>query len=258
MSADFDEDNVWDEPVIDVITENKIIDLTVTTISKSELEQIRDMAIYASNQKLQKLNIVLKNMNVYFYDDTLLINDKFNVCPELVKISQALGLDIKTIDCNLKGKTYILNDKLTSLIKTIDVDYKYGECVSNSQITEQIQELILNNEFVYNIDISLEEYFQQILQNDKLIIKGTQKVTSTYENGRLIKQEKQEVISNVDEINQQLKKFLLQTSQVLKVANENLRDGTAELLFSRARQMGYAVEKSQVGDKVEMVLVRYE
>lgn len=58
MSTDYDDDDVWDEPVIDVVTENKIIELNITTISKTELEQIREMAIYASNQKLQKLNIV--------------------------------------------------------------------------------------------------------------------------------------------------------------------------------------------------------
>lgn len=54
MSTDYDDDDVWDEPVIDVVTENKIIELNITTISKTELEQIREMAIYASNQKLQK------------------------------------------------------------------------------------------------------------------------------------------------------------------------------------------------------------
>ena len=54
MSADYDDDDVWDEPVIDVVTENKIIELDITTISKTELTQIQEMAKYASNQKLQK------------------------------------------------------------------------------------------------------------------------------------------------------------------------------------------------------------
>ena len=258
MSADYDDDDVWDEPVIDVVTENKIIELNITTISKTELEQIREMAIYASNQKLQKLNIVLQNMSVYVCDDTLLVNDKYNICPELIKISKALGLDIKLIECNLKGKSYIINDKLTNLIKAIDSTYNYEECVSNIKIIKEVKELIQNNKFTYNTNSSLSRYLHEIVRNGKLTIEGTQKIISTYEDGRLVGQEKQDIISNKDEINKTLTKFLFETSEVLKTANDNLRDGTAELLYSRARQMGYAVEESRNGDKIELVLVRYE
>ena len=78
------------------------------------------------------------------------------------------------------------------------------------------------------------------------------------EDGILINEEKQEIVSNKDEVTQKLKTFLSQTSDILQNANDNLRDGTAQLLYSRARQMGYSVEQTKVGNKVELVLVRYE
>ena len=37
MSADYDDDDVWDEPVIDVVTENKIIELYNSGLSMAKV-----------------------------------------------------------------------------------------------------------------------------------------------------------------------------------------------------------------------------
>ena len=258
MSADYDDDDVWDEPVIDVVTENKIIELDITTISKKELIQIQEMAKYASNQKLQKLNILLKNMSVFLHDNTLLVNDRYNICPDLINIAKVLGLEIKEVNCELRGKNYIISDKLTNLIRTIDSSYSYGDCAKNNEITAEIKEVISTNKYNTIVDFELSSFLHQIMKDGKLTITGSQQITSTYEDGILINEEKQEIVSNKDEVTQKLKTFLSQTSDILQNANDNLRDGTAELLYSRARQMGYAVEESRNGDKIELVLVRYE
>lgn len=258
MSADYDDDDVWDEPVIDVVTENKIIELDITTISKTELTQIQEMAKYASNQKLQKLNILFKNMNVFLYDNTLLVNDRYNICPDLINIAKEFGLEIKEVNCELRGKNYIIADKLTNLIRTIDSSYSYGDCAKNNEITDKIKEVISTNKFNTIVDFELSSFLHQIMKDGKLTITGSQKISSTYEDGNLINEEKQEIVSNKDEVTKKLKTFLSQTSDILQNANDNLRDGTAQLLYSRSRQMGYSVEQTKVGNKVELVLVRYE
>lgn len=258
MSADYDDDDVGDEPVIDVVTENKIIELDITTISKTELTQIQEMAKYASNQKLQKLNILFKNMNVFLYDNTLLVNDRYNICPDLINIAKEFGLEIKKVNCELRGKNYIIADKLTNLIRTIDSSYSYGDCAKNNEITDKIKEVISTNKFNTIVDFELSSFLHQIMKDGKLTITGSQKISSTYEDGNLINEEKQEIVSNKDEVTKKLKTFLSQTSDILQNANDNLRDGTAQLLYSRSRQMGYSVEQTKVGNKVELVLVRYE
>lgn len=258
MSADYDDDDVWDEPVIDVVTENKIIELDITTISKTELTQIQEMAKYASNQKLKKLNILFKNMNVFLHDNTLLVNDRYNICPDIINIAKEFGLEIKEVNCELRGKNYIIADKLTNLIRTIDSSYSYGDCAKNNEITDKIKEVISTNKFNTIVDFELSSFLHQIMKDGKLTITGSQKISSTYEDGSLINEEKQEIVSNKDEVTKKLKTFLSQTSDILQNANDNLRDGTAQLLYSRSRQMGYSVEQTKVGNKVELVLVRYE
>ena len=43
---------------------------------------------------------------------------------------------------------------------------------------------------------------------------------------------------------------------IVNKANEQLRDGTAKLIYSRARQMGYAVQEIKKGTQTQLVLVR--
>lgn len=49
-----------------------------------------------------------------------------------------------------------------------------------------------------------------------------------------------------------------ETAEIIKRTNEYLRDGTAKLIYTRARQMGYAVQEIKKGTQTQLVLVRYE
>ena len=42
------------------------------------------------------------------------------------------------------------------------------------------------------------------------------------------------------------------------LAEQQLRDGTAKLIYARARQMGYAVQEVKKGTQTQLVLVRCE
>ena len=45
---------------------------------------------------------------------------------------------------------------------------------------------------------------------------------------------------------------------IVQRTNANLRDGTTKLIYTRAKQMGYAVQEVKKGTQTQLVLVRYE
>ena len=49
-----------------------------------------------------------------------------------------------------------------------------------------------------------------------------------------------------------------EAENVVKKTNAYLRDGTTKLIYTRARQMGYAVQEVKKGTQTQLVLVRYE
>ena len=55
-----------------------------------------------------------------------------------------------------------------------------------------------------------------------------------------------------------VKDYIKTSTGVMEKGNIQLRDGTAKLLHSRARQMGYAVKEERKGNQVQLVLVRCE
>ena len=255
MSCDDDYD-YW-EPVIDVIEENKLLSIEINTVTQDDLITIEKAATDAIMQKLDKLNIVLKNLNVYCTDNVLLVNDKFGVCRELIEIAQAFGIEIKQIDCDLRGKSYLLQDTLFELISTINPQFsikKYANCEMTSELIAAIDK----NARAYRQDVELLKIFQEIKATGRYTITGTQHVKTTYEDGHMIDQTVGEIVSDEATITNRLKFYLEQTSSALRKTNDNLRDGTVKLLYNRARQMGYAVREERKGTQVQLVLVRCE
>ena len=61
MSADYDDDDVWDEPVIDVVTENKIIEL-----DSNLKEQIsKNLKSEWNIDRISKINISILKIAIY-------------------------------------------------------------------------------------------------------------------------------------------------------------------------------------------------
>ena len=48
------------------------------------------------------------------------------------------------------------------------------------------------------------------------------------------------------------------SEQTVSKANSDMLNGTTKLIYSRARQMGYAVEEVKKGKDVQLVLVRLQ
>ena len=88
----------------------KEVKIYIDTLSKQELIMLEDSIKECITQKLIKLDILLKNVNTYYANGTLLINDRYGVLTDVEQIISAFGMNIKKINCNLKGKNYIDTD----------------------------------------------------------------------------------------------------------------------------------------------------
>ena len=250
-----DDDYGWD-PVIDVVTTEKLIDIKISTISKSDLEDIEKTATSALEQKLTKLNVILKNLNVYCGNNVIFVNDRYGISKDLVEIVEAFGMDIRPVTCSLRGKSFVITDDLVSLIKTIDPAYEIRD-ISNFEPAEELMNIIDKYQKEVS-DVGLSNILQEIKNTGAYMIQGRQSIISTYEDGRLIEKQESEVVSEEREITKRLKRYLSRTSDSLQKVNRELRDGIAKLLHSRARQMGYSVKEERKDDQVQLVLVRCE
>lgn len=255
MSCDDDWGDVW-EPIINVVEENKLVDIPITAITGDDLKTIEEAATSALEQKLCKLNIVLKNLNVYIRDNKILVNDRYGICEDIEEIVHAFSMSIEPITCSLRGKSYVITDKLVALITTINPDYVI-EDIANQKLTSELT-TYLDKIGGDELDLSLAKILRSIRMTGKYSIIGTQKVVSTYEDGKLIDKTEGDIISDERNVTERLKTYLNETSASLVRTNESLRDGTAKLLYSRARQMGYAVKEERKGNKIQLVLVRCE
>lgn len=255
MSSDDDYD--YYEPVINVVEEKKLIKIEVSAVTQTDLSNIEKAATNALTQKLEKLNVILKNVNVYCVDNVLLVNDRYGICRDLIEIAQAFGFEIKQIECGLRGKSYILQDSLVELIRTINSQFsieKFANCKNTPEIVAAIKKYARQ----YDLNAELFNIFQTIKSTGHYTISGTQQITTTYEDGRVVGRKVGDIVSDEATVTEYLKGYMEQTSLALKKTNGNLRDGTVKLLYSRARQMGYAVKEERKGTQVQLVLVRNE
>ena len=78
-----DDDYGWDDP--EPIIEVRKINVDITTISQKELLTIEEAMTVCLDRKLEKLNLLLKMMNVYQVGDCLLVNDRYNAVMDFIK-----------------------------------------------------------------------------------------------------------------------------------------------------------------------------
>ena len=90
-----DDDYGWDDP--EPIVEIRKINLLITTISKKELSTIEEAMILCLDRKLEKLNLLLKQMNVYKIGSSLLVNDRYNTALNFIEIVNGFGIDIEQV-----------------------------------------------------------------------------------------------------------------------------------------------------------------
>lgn len=224
---------------------------------KNCFKNIEETAKLILKQKLDKLNILLKNLSVYCYNGTLLINDRYNTCRELEEIAQSFGFIVKQSDCALKGKNYIITDELLHILSATGSSYDLSQ-YANKEITEEIKKIIAENLIVGNKNDNIADMVGEILAKGFISTTGTQKVTSVYEDSRLIKETREDIVSEQSKIEKKVLSFVEQSKTVLKKGNEQMQNGTVKLLYHRARQMGYSVKEERKGTQIQLVLVRAE
>ena len=251
MSCEEDDD-WWDDPkpIVDV----KQINIENMTISKSELLTIENALILCLDRKLERLNLLLKQMNVYQVDDSLIVNDRYNIALNFIEIVKSFGIDISVIQIQgLKGKTYLINDKITKLLKVLGVKYDFLKIIKIIENSKSVNFETINSNNYENLenvyDGELSNFLLEIKTKGFVSVNGTETFIDGISKG---------VDSDNSRVTQKLKTYLESIKKEVCDNNKHLQNGSVEILYTRARQMGYSVEKIVKGKEIQLVLERIE
>lgn len=235
------------------------IEVKIDTCNKQEIENLEKAIVFSINQKLEKLNILIKNCDIYLNGNCLLVNDRFNICPGLKEVAEAFGLQCEQVECSLRGKSYLITDKLLKVLKQIDgTGFVFGGNIANQSLKDIVKDI---NPDYTNLDIDEQvlAMVRNIRKNGSFTTTMQREVTRTLYDGRLVNETYGEWdASNITEIQNKLLKISKEASETVEQTKTNLREGTAKLIYTRARQMGYAVQEVKKGKQTQLVLVRYE
>lgn len=235
----------------------EVVEIKLDDITKSDLISVEEKVCNILSQKLEKLNILTKEMSIYAYKDFLVINDRYNICKDLAEVAEAFNLEIKKINCSLKGSSYLVTDGLMVFLKQLGVSYEFGKTIANQGTTEEIKELIEGQPRT-QVDSGMLEILDNIRSNGAYTFTKKRTITTSYYDNRI--EGRKEGNWNIDEgrIQGTIKAFANQCNNVVNKANADMVNGTAKLIRSRAKSMGYAVQEVKKGKEVQLVLVRLQ
>ena len=243
---------------ITTTTFEEVEKVKIECCDKKEIEALEKSIISSIEQKLEKLNILIRNCNVFAYSGYLLVNDRYNTCSDLVSVTEAFGLSITQIQCSLRGKNYLITDKLLHVLRQFGKEYVYGEYVKNKELTAEVKSFIFENEASEVVDSQIMHMVQNIKENGQYVATRTRTVSETYEDYSLVGRSEGKWDIDVEEIRKRLLDISSKAQDIVNNANSQLRDGTAKLIYARARQMGYSVQEIKKGTQTQLVLVRCE
>lgn len=241
-----------------VHTFQQVEEVRIECCNKKELEDLEKTIITSLEQKLEKLNILIKNCNVFSGNGMVLVNDRYNICSDLITVAEAFGLNIKQIQCSLRGKNYIITDDLLTVLKQLEKEYEFGKNIANQELSDIVSQILNDNSITRNIDANVLDMVRNIKKNGQYVTTRTRTITEETEDGRLIGRSEGQWVSNADEIRNRLMDISKKAQNTVNRTNSQLRDGTAKLIYARARQMGYAVQEVKKGTQTQLVLVRCE
>ena len=229
----------------------KEVSVKVDTLNQENIAQIENSVKECILQKLSKLDTILKNVNTYYYHGNIFINDRYGVLRDLEQIITAFGMNIKKIDCSLKGKNYIVSDELFEIARLLKID----DILNKNQVTEDILTIISNNLVASKFE-NLAPILEAIKKNGSYEIIQKELVEEIWQDGRLLNAQTIKKYSIETELKDTLTKFSNKVQSLVNSSNKFMQEGTTELLCSRAKQMGYSVRKERNGEEVQLVLVR--
>lgn len=241
-----------------VRTFTEVEEVIIECCNKEEIEALEKSIISSIEQKLEKINILIKNCNVYSGNGVILVNDRYNICSDLISVAEAFGLSIKQIQCFLKGKTYVITDDLLTVLKQFDKEFEFGKNITNQTLTDSIKEILEKNATTKQIDAKILEMVRNVKKNGRYITTRTRQITEDYEDSFLLGRSEGQWESDAAEIRDSLMSISKKAQETVNRTNTMLRDGTAKLIYVRARQMGYSVQEVKNGTQTQLVLVRCE
>ena len=250
------------------------IKIEITTLTQAKLLEIEEKLEQCLKQKFTKLASLLKNGSLVTvcHDGNLLFYDKFSTLLDFEQIVKAFGMDVKVVDSELRGRCYVVSDKITELLGMIQSDFQLSTLLSelglklstnNGKLSEQLRALIEQNQFDYsqlckNGDL-IAEVCASLRQNGSFNIDALRKVEQTRDRWRdvdvLVSSREVGVTSDKANVEQQLKQFVTDVDTQLQAHNKHMQNGVTEVLYSRATQLGYSVQKQQKGDTIQLVMV---
>ena len=233
-------------------------EIKIDTCNKAEIELMEKSIISVISQKVSKINILIKNCNVYSYNGNILVNDRYNICSDLIMVAEAFGLNIKQIECSLRGKNYLITDNLLNTLKQLDSTLEFGKEISNKNLTEGIKNIIDNNMAESIIDEDILDMVNNIKKNGQYTVTREREVITTERDNKILSIKKGIWSVDTNKIRDKLLSLAKATEQTINGTNQQLRDGTSKLIYARAKQMGYAVQEIKKGKQTQLVLVRYE
>lgn len=237
----------------------EVVEIVLDTITKKELEELESKVKIALQQKLEKLNLLIKETNIYSYNGAILINDRYKIAQDLEEVAKAFGLTIKKIECGLRGNNYIVTDALVGLLKEIGVTYDFGLSLANQQNNDAIIEAITANLKTTEVDKGLLQILNNVRINGRYVNQKRREVTTTYNDWNNVERRVEgEWSLDENEVREKLSTFALIAQNNVNKINKELVEGTTKLIHSRARQMGYAVEQVKKGKEIQLVLVRMQ
>lgn len=251
------------------------IQIEITTLTHQKLLEIEEKLILSLKQKLSKLASLLRNpsLTVYCHDGHIFVNDKYTVLNDFTEIVKAFGMDVKSVNCSLRGQSFIISDTLIELLKQMQSDFELSgllaeldvkSATSNAQLAEQLRGLIEQNKFVFGNITSkygtlISEVSKSLRATKTFNIGGVREVEQTRDkygsNDILLGTRELGVSSDKANVEERLKQFVSDIDSELKANNKHMQNGVTEMLYSRAKQLGYSVQKQRNGDTVQLVVV---
>ncbi len=229
-------------------------EIKLDVFTAQTLQNLEQTLCNIIKQRLEKINLLIKDMNVWHYRDHLIINDRYKICAELEKIAKAFGFAIKEVKCGLRGSTYIMTDPLIKLLHQIGVNSGVIAGAANQKIDQEYADLV-DRGLLMQPDEDLLAMMKNIWANGQYVDKKTRSVSETRDGYILLS--RSESAWDVDEqvLKSRLTKFAEDVEKRVSATNKEMVAGTTQLIHYRARQMGYVVEEKRNGKEVQLVLV---
>ena len=241
-----------------VYTFQEVEEVRIECCDKKEIEDLEKTIKNALEQKTEKLNVLIKNCNIYSFGGVILVNDRYNICSDLTTVAEALGLTINPVQCSLRGKNYIITDELVAFLLQFGITFDFGVNISNQSLDATIKDIIIKNTPKREISQSILDMVSNIKANGQYVTTRTREITEEYDEDGGLGRSESAWVSDAEAVRGQLMEISKNAQNTVNRTNAQLCDGTAKLIYARARQMGYAVQEVKKGTQTQLVLVRCE